>query len=123
MEKSLNKLREEKVNFTTKEKIDSLVFSAEEELIRTGYYKHYFKSHGRVDKLLKEYYLAYFSSIGEVFIKETYQYYEDLNLFYDEVVISLEDFEKEDNKGCWLFSLMFVVFIIICVLLIFLTRG
>lgn len=123
MEKSLNKLREEKINFTAIEKIDSLVFSAEEELIRTGHYKHYFKSHDRADKLLKEYYLTYFSSLDEVFIKETYQAYEDLNLFYDEVVISLEDFEKEDNKGCWLFSLMFVVFCIISVLLMFLIRG
>lgn len=113
------KLIEERVN----EKINSLVFSAEEELIRAGYYKYYFKSHDRVDKLLKEYYLAYFSSLDGVFIKETSQAYEDLNLFYDEVVISLEEFRNEYENVGWIFFLMVVTFFAVCFLLMFLTRG
>lgn len=47
----------------------------------------------------------------------------DSEIYQDDVILSLEEFEKEDKKWCWLFSLMFIVFCIMCVLLIFLTSG
>ena len=61
----------------------------------------------RREKLIEE-------RINEKLIKETEEYL---------VKYGGISFEKEDNKGCWLFPLMFVVFCIIYVLLMFLTRG
>ena len=47
----------------------------------------------------------------------------DSEIYQDDVILSLEEFGNEHKKGCWIFFMMVVVFIIICVLLMFLTRG
>ena len=47
----------------------------------------------------------------------------DSETYQDDVILSLEEFGNEHEKGCWIFFMMTVVFIIICVLLMFLTRG
>lgn len=121
---TLKNLRKEKIKFKAYEKINSLVFSAEEEIIDTGYYKHCFKSFNELDQLIKKLYISYFSSLNGVFIKETSQAYENLNIYYDVVEISLEKFEEGDSKlWFWIFFLMVVTFFCSVFLLMFLTRG
>ena len=115
------KLIEDKVDV----KLPNLIKETEEYLIRYGGHRRVsFERGNEEEQLLRKKFISHFSSVEDVYMKEDWSIAGvDSEIYQDDVILSLEEFGNEHEKGCWIFFMMVVVFIIICVLLMFLTRG
>ena len=102
--------------------LPNLIKEVEEYLVKYGGVS--FERGNEEEQLLRKKFISHFSIVEGVFMKEDWSIVGvDSETYQDDVILSLEEFGNEHEKGCWIFFMMTVVFIIICVLLMFLTRG
>ena len=102
--------------------LPKLIKEVEEYLVKYGGIS--FERRNEEEQLLRKKFISHFSIVEGVFMKEDWSIAGvDSETYQDDVILSLEEFGNEHEKGCWIFFMMTVVFIIICVLLMFLTRG
>ena len=122
---TLKQRREKLIEDRVDGKLPNLIKETEEYLIRYGgHHRVSFERGNEEEQLLRKKFISHFSSVEGVYMKEDWSIAGvDSETYQDDVILSLEEFRNEHENVGWIFSLMFIVFCIMCVLLIFLTSG
>ena len=122
---TLKQRREKLIEYRVNEKLPNLIKETEEYFIRYGgHHRVSFERGNEEEQLLRKKFISHFSSVEGVYMKEDWSIADvGLETYQDDVILSLEEFGNEHEKGCWIFFMMTVVFCIISVLLMFLIRG